>query len=82
MGSFGVVLLIGLMGAVVVVLVTGIALMARGGEANRKYGNKLMTARVALQRERADAWVALYRTTGGGWTRAASLTPSSSAPSP
>ena len=49
MGSFGVILLIGLMAAVVVVLVTGIALMARGGEANRKYGNKLMTARVALQ---------------------------------
>lgn len=27
------------------------------------------TARVALQRERAAAWVALYRATGGGWTR-------------
>lgn len=27
------------------------------------------TARVALQRERAEAWVALYRSTGGGWTR-------------
>jgi NodT family efflux transporter outer membrane factor (OMF) lipoprotein len=27
------------------------------------------TARVALQRERAEAWVALYRATGGGWTR-------------
>ena len=40
------------------------------------------TARVALQRERANAWVALYRTTGGGWTRAASLTSSSAAPSP
>lgn len=25
------------------------------------------TARVALQRERAEAWVALYRATGGGW---------------
>ncbi len=27
------------------------------------------TARVALQRERAEAWVSLYRATGGGWTR-------------
>jgi outer membrane protein TolC len=27
------------------------------------------TSRVALQRERAEAWVALYRATGGGWTR-------------
>jgi NodT family efflux transporter outer membrane factor (OMF) lipoprotein len=27
------------------------------------------TARVSLQRERADAWVALYRATGGGWVR-------------
>jgi multidrug efflux system outer membrane protein len=27
------------------------------------------TARVALQRDRASAWVALYRALGGGWTR-------------
>ncbi|GAA4335428.1 efflux transporter outer membrane subunit [Variovorax defluvii] len=27
------------------------------------------TSRVSLQRERAQAWVALYRSTGGGWTR-------------
>ncbi|MDM0042082.1 efflux transporter outer membrane subunit [Variovorax sp. J22G21] len=27
------------------------------------------TARVALQRERAEAWVALYRAMGGGWAR-------------
>lgn len=27
----------------------GIILMARGGEINRKYGNKLMMARVTLQ---------------------------------
>jgi hypothetical protein len=44
----GVVLLIGLMLATVVVLVSGIVLMAKGGEANKKYGNKLMVARVAL----------------------------------
>lgn len=45
----GFILLIGLMMATVLVLVTGIVLMARGGEANRKYGNKMMVARVALQ---------------------------------
>ena len=49
MGSFGVILLIGLMLATVAVLVSGIVLMARGGEANKKYGNKMMVARVALQ---------------------------------
>ncbi len=35
--------------AVVAVLVTGIIGMLRGGEFNRKYGNKLMRARVFLQ---------------------------------
>ena len=34
---------------VVAVLVVGVLLMAKGGEANRKYGNKLMIARVSLQ---------------------------------
>ena len=27
------------------------------------------TARVSLQRERTEAWVALYRSMGGGWAR-------------
>lgn len=45
----GAILLFAVMLAVVVVLVAGITLMARGGEANRKYGNKLMMARVVLQ---------------------------------
>jgi len=45
----GVALLIVLMLTTAGVLVTGIVLMAKGGEANRKYGNKLMVARVALQ---------------------------------
>lgn len=45
------------------------------------------TARVALQRERAEAWVALYRALGGGWTRpqdttALAATSSSSTPRP
>jgi multidrug efflux system outer membrane protein len=29
------------------------------------------TARVSLQRERTEAWVALYRSMGGGWNRSA-----------
>lgn len=35
--------------AVIGVLMVGIFAMARGGEFNRKYGNKLMRLRVALQ---------------------------------
>lgn len=35
--------------AVVGVLITGIVLMNKGGEANKKYGNRLMQARVMLQ---------------------------------
>ena len=31
------------------VLIVGLLLMAKGGELNKKYGNKLMVARVALQ---------------------------------
>jgi len=31
------------------------------------------TARVALQQERAQAWVSLYRSMGGGWTRDAAV---------
>ncbi|MDQ0569758.1 multidrug efflux system outer membrane protein [Variovorax paradoxus] len=31
------------------------------------------TARVSLQRERTEAWVALYRSMGGGWARPESL---------
>lgn len=49
METAGIVMLIGLMMATVLVLVIGIGLMARGGEPNQKYGNKLMVARVALQ---------------------------------
>lgn len=43
------VLLIGLMAATAIALLVGITLMARGGEANRKYGNKMMVMRVTLQ---------------------------------
>ena len=43
------ILILVLMAAVVLVLIAGVVLMARGGEANKKYGNKLMVARVGLQ---------------------------------
>ena len=42
-------LLLGLMLATAGVLFTGIAGFIQGGEFNRKYGNLLMRARVALQ---------------------------------
>ncbi len=45
----GAIILIGLMAATVIALVIGITLMARGGEANRKYGNRMMVLRVTLQ---------------------------------
>lgn len=45
----GTVLLGFLLIAIVGVLLTGMVLMAKGGEANEKYSNKLMTARVTLQ---------------------------------
>ena len=47
--SFGTVLLILIMLCVLGVLFTGIGAMLMGGEFNRKYGNRLMMARVALQ---------------------------------
>ncbi|MBN8544467.1 MAG: twin transmembrane helix small protein [Alphaproteobacteria bacterium] len=43
------IILIGFMIATAIVLVIGIFLMAQGGEANRKYGNKMMVMRVVLQ---------------------------------
>lgn len=45
----GNVILVGVMLLVAGVLVTGVVVMARGGETNRKYGNKLMAWRVGLQ---------------------------------
>ncbi len=32
-----------------IVLLSGVVVMTRGGELNRKWGNKLMRARVAMQ---------------------------------
>ncbi len=42
------VLIIAMLG-VVLVLVAGIFLMGKGGEANKKYANKLMVARISFQ---------------------------------
>ncbi|MDA7417538.1 efflux transporter outer membrane subunit [Xenophilus arseniciresistens] len=40
------------------------------------------TARVALQRERAEAWVLLYRAVGGGWQREGQAVASTGAAAP
>jgi len=42
-------LIIAALAATVIVLIAGVIAMLRGGEFNRKYGNKLMRARVAAQ---------------------------------
>ncbi len=42
-------LIIAALTATVIVLIAGVVAMLRGGEFNRKYGNKLMRARVAVQ---------------------------------
>lgn len=49
MSSFSTVMMVLLLLAVLGVLFTGIGSMLVGGEFNRKYGNKLMVARVTLQ---------------------------------
>ena len=38
-----------LMFATVIVLAVGMGMMIKGGEFNRKYGNRMMIARVSLQ---------------------------------
>ena len=42
-------LIIAALAATVIVLIAGVIAMLRGGDFNRKYGNKLMRARVAAQ---------------------------------
>jgi len=42
-------LIIAALAATAIVLIAGVIAMLRGGEFNRKYGNKLMRARVAAQ---------------------------------
>ena len=46
--------------SVVAVLILGILTMLRGGELNKKYGNKLMIARVALQATAVILLMALW----------------------
>jgi nitrogen fixation-related uncharacterized protein len=48
MNTFAILIAIAL-AAVVVVLIVGVFAMARGGEFNDKYGNRMMRWRVALQ---------------------------------
>ncbi len=49
MNSLFIILMAIAMFATVIVLVTGIAVMVKGGEFNKQYGGKLMNARVVLQ---------------------------------
>jgi hypothetical protein len=49
MGSIGFILLIALMLATAGALIIGIVAMAKGGDFNQKYGNKMMVIRVSLQ---------------------------------
>ncbi|MEJ0063200.1 MAG: twin transmembrane helix small protein [Alphaproteobacteria bacterium] len=49
MSTFLAICMIGAMAAVLAVLLIGILALAKGGEFNRKWGNKLMRARVILQ---------------------------------
>lgn len=48
MNTFAILVAVAL-GAVVIVLIVGVFAMARGGEFNDKYGNRMMRWRVALQ---------------------------------
>ena len=50
--------------AVVLVLLAGLFAMARGGEFNRKYGNKLMRWRIALQGSAVLLLLAIWLTRG------------------
>lgn len=49
MNSFFLVLIIVALLAVVASLALGLFVMVKGGEVNKKYGNKLMQARIILQ---------------------------------
>lgn len=49
MNTVIIILLAVTLAAVVIVLITGVVGMARGGDFNAKYGNKLMRWRVLLQ---------------------------------
>lgn len=54
------------LGAVVIVLLTGIIGMARGGDFNAKYGTKLMRVRVVLQGLAIILFILLFVTASRG----------------
>ncbi len=58
-------LLIAVLAAVVVVLLLGVLSMARGGDAGRKYSNKMMRWRVGLQFLAVIVIVAMFFLRGG-----------------
>jgi hypothetical protein len=64
MGALPMLLMIAML-AVLGVLVVGLIGFFRGGEFNRKYGNKLMRARVALQAVAVMLLVLILLTQGG-----------------
>lgn len=64
MQGAGTILLLVLMGITALVLVGGLLLMARGGEANRKYSNKMMLLRVGFQAAALAVMAVLLLTTG------------------
>ena len=51
--------------ATLAVLLAGVIVMARGGELNRKYGNKLMRLRVVMQATAVVLFVLLMLVTRG-----------------
>lgn len=51
---------------VVAVLIAGVVVMGRGGDANRRLSNKLMRLRVALQLAAIVALLLLFFTSRGG----------------
>ena len=66
MSSFFIICMVIAMAALLVVIVTGILSMAKGGAFNNKYGNKLMQARVYLQALALIMLVLAFLTSGGG----------------
>lgn len=65
MNTVFIVLMLIAMVATLIALVAGLFGMAKGGEFNEKYGNKLMKARVALQGLALLFFVGALLTSGG-----------------
>ena len=58
--SIAIIILVGLLLAVFMVMIAGVVLMGAGGKKNKKYGNKLMMARVGFQGLALVAIAAIY----------------------